>query len=97
MATRPICSEITRIEVLQGIRDRERRSTEELFQVIRWMSVDERIARLAGELGQRWAGSHRGIDLADLVVAATAQALDADVATSNIRHFPMFPGLRSPY
>ena len=33
----------------------------------------------------------------DLVIAATALALGAQLATSNPRHFPMFTGLTPPY
>jgi predicted nucleic acid-binding protein len=34
---------------------------------------------------------------ADLIVAALAQHLDADLKTTNLKHFPMFPKLRAPY
>jgi len=33
----------------------------------------------------------------DLIIAATALELSAPLATINVRHFPMFEGLRSPY
>jgi predicted nucleic acid-binding protein len=92
----PACSEVTRVEVLRGLRSAERRGAEELFRTIRWVSVDEPIARRAGELGRLWDRHRPGIGLADLVVAATAQQLDADLATANVRHFPMFD-LRAPY
>jgi predicted nucleic acid-binding protein len=59
--------------------------------------VDEIVARRAGELGRRWRGSHSGIGVADLAIAATAEELDAALATRNVKHFPMFDGLRAPY
>jgi hypothetical protein len=31
------------------------------------------------------------------VIAATAKELGADLVTLNVKHFPMFPGLRAPY
>ena len=34
---------------------------------------------------------------ADLVIAASALELGLDLATLNVRHFPMFEGLRPPY
>jgi predicted nucleic acid-binding protein len=37
------------------------------------------------------------IGTADLIVAATAQVLDAGLATMNVHDFPMFKNLRSPY
>ena len=93
----PLCSEVTRIEVHRGIRSAERRAMEAALALIDWVAVDEPISRRAGELGRQWRASHPGISSTDLAVAATAQAHLAAVATSNVRHFPMFPGLEAPY
>lgn len=93
----PICSEVTRIEVARGLRSGERTSAEELFRTLHWVPLDEPIARRAGELGRRWDRHRPGISLADLVVAATAEQVDAELATANVRHFPMFEDLQAPY
>lgn len=93
----PSCSEVTRVEVVRGLRSAERTSAERLFQALRWVPVDEPISRRAGELGRRWDRHRPGISLADLVIAATAEQLDAELATTNVRHFPMFESLRSAY
>lgn len=93
----PICSEITRIEVARGLRSGERSSAEQLFGALRWVPVDEAIARRAGELGRRWDRHRPGIALADLVIAATADQFGAHLATANVKHFPMFRDLRAPY
>lgn len=93
----PACSEISRIEIIQGLRSAERRSAEKLFSLIEWVPVSEPIARRAGRLGRGWRASHPGIGVADLAIAATAEHLDASLATRNVKHFPMFAGLRAPY
>jgi predicted nucleic acid-binding protein len=93
----PLCSEVTRAEVLRGMRSPERSRTERLLDVVRWAPVDEATSRRAGELGRRHRRSHRGIGVADLLIAATAIVHDAELATGNVRHYPMFPGLRPPY
>ena len=93
----PACSEVTRIEVIRGLRSAERAVAERLFSTLKWVAVDEPIARLAGELGRRWRRSHAGISPADLAVAGTAGQVEARVATANVRHYPMFRGLRPPY
>jgi len=93
----PICSEVTRIEVARGLRSGERTSAEQLFRTLRWIPLDEPLARRAGELGRRWDRHRPGISLADLVIAATTEQVDADLATGNVRHFPMFEDLRAPY
>lgn len=54
-------------------------------------------SRHAGELGRAYRQSHPGLGVVDLVVAATALGLNAELATSNVRHFPMFVGLEAPY
>lgn len=93
----PSCSEISRIEVIQGLRSSERRAATRLFALIAWVPVSEDVARRAGELGRQWRRSHPGIGVADLAVAATVEAIGANLATHNVKHFPMFEGLRAPY
>jgi predicted nucleic acid-binding protein len=93
----PACSEVTRVEVLRGLRSDERRAAERLFATIRWVPVDEAIARVAGEFGRSFRASHRAISTPDLIVAATARVLTARPATMNVRDFPMFKRLRPPY
>lgn len=94
---RLVASEVTRIEILRGLRSHERGAAERAFAALRWVDVDESIARRAGDLGRRWRKSHRAISLADLIIASTAFELDAELATSNLRHYPMFPELAAPY
>src|SRR5207244_13633357 len=93
----PTCSEVTRIEVARGLRSGERTRAEQLFRTLHWVPLDEPIARRAGELGRRWDRHRPGISLAALVVAATAAQVDAELATANVRHFPMFQNLQPPY
>ncbi len=89
--------EVTRLEVLAGMRPREEAATRGLLAVLTWHPVDERVAEVAGELGRRWLPSRCGIDSADLAIAATAVLLDAELLTRNVTHFPMFGGLVAPY
>lgn len=90
-------SEVVRLEVLAGMRAREETATRALFDAFTWHPVDERIAEIAGELGRQWLPGNRGIDSADLAIAATAIALDAQLLTKNVKHFPMFSQLSAPY
>jgi predicted nucleic acid-binding protein len=93
----PVCSEITRTEILRGVRSAERSPTERLLGAVRWLAVDERVSRRAGDLGRKHRRSHTGLATADLLIAATAVELDAKLATANTKHFPMFSRLRAPY
>jgi predicted nucleic acid-binding protein len=93
----PTCSEVTRVEVTRGLRSAERAAAEQLLRSIRWVVVDEPIARRAGQLGRRWDRHRPGISLADLVIAATVEEFAAEFATTNVRQFPMFADLQPPY
>lgn len=89
-------SEITRLEVLAGMRSSEEAATRALLSTLIWHAVDTGVAELAGELGRTWLPSNR-IDSADLAIAATAIRTDSRLLTRNVKHFPMFSGLKAPY
>jgi predicted nucleic acid-binding protein len=93
----PVCSEVSRVEVIWGLRSAERKSAEQLFQRLRWVEVDESVSRTAGELGRDLRRSHTGIGVADLIIAATAERTGLPLATTNVRYFPMIKGVRPPY
>lgn len=90
-------SEITRFELLAGVRREELDALEDFFSALVWIPVDEEISRTAGALTRRLRRSHRGIDDADYLIGATALVLEADLLTTNVRHFPMIPDLCPPY
>ena len=90
-------SEVTRLEVLAGMRATEESTTRALLAILDWHPLDAQIAEVAGELGRRWLPGNRDIDSADLAIAATAVLTDARLLTRNVKHFPMFAGLRPPY
>jgi predicted nucleic acid-binding protein len=93
----PLCSEASRIEVLQGMRSVERGPTLRLLAALDWHPVDRDVAERAGQLGREHRGSHGRLALAELCVAATAEVLGLPLATRDVRHFPMFPELRPAY
>ncbi|HEU4906585.1 MAG TPA: type II toxin-antitoxin system VapC family toxin [Solirubrobacterales bacterium] len=92
-----LASEVVRFELLAGVREKEVDALEEFFAAISWVPVGEEIARAAGALAQRHRRSHSGIDNADYLIAATALLLEADLLTTNVRHFPMITGLEPAY
>jgi hypothetical protein len=92
-----LASEVSRVEILQGAREHELVLLDELFDLVEWIPVLEEIARRAGRLGRQWRSSHSGIDVPDLMIAASAQIAGARLATLNVKHFPMFPGLEPAY
>ncbi|MEJ7748730.1 MAG: PIN domain-containing protein [Candidatus Limnocylindrales bacterium] len=85
-----------RTEVGWGIRPGERPQMVELLGAIRWLEVAPSLADHAGELGRRWGRSH-GLGVVDALLAAATEELGAELLTTNVRDFPMFPGLEAPY
>ena len=69
----------------------------QLFAALSWVPVGEEVARAAGSLAQHHRRAHSGIDDADYLIAATALLLDAELLTTNVRHFPMIAGLEPAY
>jgi predicted nucleic acid-binding protein len=92
-----VASEITRFELLAGVREAELEALEAFFSSLAWAPIAGEVSRAAGTLARRLRRSHSGIGDADYLIAATAVVLEADLLTTNVRHFPMVEGLRAPY
>lgn len=93
-----LCSSVVvKVELLAGMRPAEEHRTRRLLEVLDWIPVDDEIAEHAGLLANRYLRSHPGVDPVDYIIAATVQRLDAVLWTRNLKHFPMFPDLVSPY
>lgn len=90
-------SEVTRFELLAGVRDDELEALEQFFAAVSFVPVDETVGRTAAALARKHRQAHVGIEDADYLIAATAIVLDAELLTTNVRHFPMFADLRSAY
>jgi len=86
-----------RTEVLGGVRDDMARGTFTLFRQIGWVDVSVELADAAAALQRRYRAAHSGIGIVDYLLGAAALELGGIVATSNVRDFPMFPGLQPPY
>jgi predicted nucleic acid-binding protein len=84
-------------ELTGGMRSTERRAVWRLLSILRAEPVTELIGRRAGELMRSFRRSHGGIGLADYLIAATAEHQGAELATLNVRHFPMFADLKPSF
>jgi predicted nucleic acid-binding protein len=95
--TSAFASVISRSEIEGGMRSGERRDVSRLFDGLDLVPVTDSIARRAGAHLRRFRRSHSGIDLADYLIAATAEEVGASLVTLNLKHFPMFPTLQAPW
>lgn len=90
-------SVITVAEITGGMRSGERRAVTRLLSSLHLVPVSERIAWRAGEMLRTYRRSHSGVGLPDYLVAATAELEGLELATLNVRHYPMFAGLTAPF
>lgn len=92
-----VASEVTRFEILAGLRSGEEAATEGFIALPHWIPVDEGVARRAAALKRKFLSAHSGIGDVDYIVAATALEYGAQLITTNVKHFPMLEGLRPAY
>jgi predicted nucleic acid-binding protein len=90
-------SVVSLTEVAGGMRSPERREVMRLLGSMQRFEVSEQVAWRAATLMGEYRQSHSGIGLGDYLIAATALTDGLELATLNVRHFPMFPGLKRPF
>ncbi|MGL5817166.1 MAG: type II toxin-antitoxin system VapC family toxin [Phycicoccus sp.] len=96
--TGPLATSVVSVaEIVGGMRSGERRDVTRLLDSLQPLAVDRPVAWRAGELRRRYRRSHASIGVADYLVAATAEVHGCDVATLNVKHFPMIRGLEPAF
>jgi predicted nucleic acid-binding protein len=90
-------SVVSLTEVAGGMRSTELREVMRLLGSMQRFEVTEQVAWRAATLMNEYRRSHSGIGLGDYLIAATALAEGLELATLNIRHYPMFPELARPF
>jgi len=88
---------VTLVEITGAMRSHERGEVWRLLSSLRALAATEAIGYRAGEFMGAFRRSHQGIGLGDYLIAATADHHDLELATLNVRHFPMFPALEAPF
>ncbi len=80
---------MTRLEIVRGMQERERKETFDLLDSLETMPMTVEVADMAGELIRSWRA--RGITLgdADAIIAASALQEGLALVTTNAKHFPM--------
>lgn len=90
-------SVVSLTEIAGGMRSPERREVVRLLGSMQRFEVSEQVAWRAAALMREYRRSHSGIGLGDYLIAATALTEGLELATLNVRHYPMFPGLACPF
>jgi predicted nucleic acid-binding protein len=96
--TKSICfSAITVAEIYAGIKGKkEEAEVERLFSIFPVISATHEIAREAGKFVSAYRPSH-SVEIPDAIIAATCLLSGAELSTCNVKHYPMFKGLKPPY
>lgn len=93
----PAISAITATELIAGAKGkREEEAIDRILATYDVAEIDLEIARLAGDYVRDF-GKSRSVDPIDALIAATAKTKGLDLATLNVKHFPMLKGLKRPY
>jgi predicted nucleic acid-binding protein len=96
-AARIILSSIVVAELYAGLKgNAEQAALENFCSLFRVVPVSIEIAK-AGGLYKRDYGKSHGVGLADAILAATAEAENAELKTLNTKHYPMAKGLKPAY
>lgn len=90
-------SVVSLTEIAGGMRSPERREVMRLLGSMQRFEVTEQVAWRAAGLMREYRRSHSGIGLGDYLIAATALTEGLELATLNIRHYPMISGLKRPF
>ena len=90
-------SVVSLTEVAGGMRPPERREVIRLLGSMQRFEVTEQVAWRAATLMQEYRRSHSGIGLGDYLIAATALTEGLELATLNVRHYPMITELARPF
>jgi len=94
---RIILSSIVVAELFAGAKgSAEQVALEEFVSLFRVVPVNVEIAKAGGLYKSKFGKSH-GVGLADAILAATAEAENAELKTLNTKHYPMLKGLTPAY
>ena len=85
----PAVSAVTVFQVKAGMRPKEKRPTEEFLDSMQPYDVTPQIATKAAEYFRAFRAQGLTLEIADLILAATASAHGLTLATYNKDHFPM--------
>mgnify|MGYP003565371886 CR=1 FL=1 len=94
---RIILSTIVIAELYAGVKGAaEQAVLDDFVSLFRVVTVNANIAKAGGLYKRDYAKSH-GVGLADAILAATAEAENAELKSLNTKHYPMLKGLRPAY
>jgi len=86
------CCCVNIAETYAGMREKEKEKTDRFIESLYYFEVTKEIARLAGELRQKYVKRGKTLAATDVIIAATAITYGLTLLTKNVKHYP-FPEL----
>ena len=80
------CINIT--ETYTGMKNKEKEKTDKFIESLYYFGVTKEIAKLAGELKQKYVKKGETLATTDVIIAATAIAYGLTLITKNVKHYP---------
>lgn len=94
---KPLVSAMTVAELYGGVREgAERQTLDRVLSGCEHVPIDDMVAENGGLMFRKFSGSH-GVGLADALIAACADVVNAQLVTHNRKHFPMLAEVVEPY
>ncbi len=83
------CCPVNVIEVYTGMKERERKVTEEFIDSLENYELTKEIAKQAGEYKKKYQRKGISLSLPDVAIAAIAVANNLTLLTNNQKHYPI--------
>ncbi len=92
-----VLASITVAELYAGVREGEEREIlEAVISLFPIVAITHEVAKEAGLLKRDFGKSH-AVGLADAIIAAVVRVEKVELATLNVKHYPMIAGLKPAY
>jgi len=82
------CCCINIAETYAGMRKKEKEKTGKFIESLYYFEVTKEVAKLAGELRQKYFKKGKTLATTDVIITATAMTYNLILITKNVKHYP---------
>jgi predicted nucleic acid-binding protein len=82
------CCCINIAETYAGMRKKEKEKTDRFIESLYYFEVTKEVAKLAGELRQKYLKKGKTLATTDVIITATATTYNLILITKNVKHYP---------
>ena len=82
------CCCINIAETYAGMRKKEKEKTDRFIESLYYFEVTKEVAKLAGELRQKYFKKGKTLATIDVIITATAMTYNLILITKNVKHYP---------